>query len=123
MCEQSSSRRLLAFAGPVAKSYSFDAAGNVTSDGVHSYAYDDSGSFVSLDSGAASYVHNGLGQRVSKVTGTTTLFVYSEAGHAGAAGRSGRPRKLLGWAKHTKRAAASEVPCWYNRRSPRRRVR
>ncbi len=74
------SNRLLASTGPVAKSYSFDAAGNVTSDGVHSYAYDDSGRFVSLDSGAASYVHNGLGQRVSKDTGTTTLFVYSEAG-------------------------------------------
>ncbi|HKT31021.1 MAG TPA: RHS repeat-associated core domain-containing protein [Gammaproteobacteria bacterium] len=35
-----------------------------------------------MDSSTASYVYNGLGQRVENtVNGTTTVFIYDEAGH------------------------------------------
>ena len=69
------SNRLQSTAGPVAKTYSHDAAGNVISDGVHSYGYDDRGRLVDMDSGSATYQHNGHGQRVKKDNGTVTLFV------------------------------------------------
>ncbi len=73
--------RLSSTSGPVAKSYSYDAAGNVISDGVHSYGYDDRGRLVSVDAGLASYEHNGQGQRVKKtVSGTSRLYVYDESG-------------------------------------------
>ena len=72
--------RLQSTAGPTAKTYSHDAAGNVLSDGVHTYGYNDRGRLVDVDSGAATYVHNGLGQRVEKTVSTTTLFAYDEAG-------------------------------------------
>ena len=75
------SNRLTSLSGPVAKTYSYDAAGNVTSDGIHSYSYDDRRRLVSVNSGAATYVHNGQGQRVKKdVSGTATLFAYDEQG-------------------------------------------
>ena len=71
---------MLSAAGPVARSYSYDLAGNVTSDGVHSYDYNGRGRLV--DAGAATYQYNALGQRVSKtVGGVTTLFAYDESGN------------------------------------------
>ncbi len=77
------SNRLDTAPGPVAKDYDYDAAGNVTSDGIHSYGYDDRGRLVSVDAGVtATYQHNGQGQRVRKDSGgVTTLFVYDEAGN------------------------------------------
>jgi RHS repeat-associated protein len=77
---QSSSNRLLSTAGPIAKVYTYDLAGNVTADSIHTYSYSDRGRLTSLDSGSVSYSYNGLGQRVSKSDGTMTLFVYDEAG-------------------------------------------
>jgi RHS repeat-associated protein len=75
------SNRLLSTAGPIPKTYSHDASGNVLSDGVHTYAYDDRGRLTSVDSGTVTYQHNGQGQRVKKQAGaTSTLFVYDEAG-------------------------------------------
>ena len=89
------SNRLLSTAGPVAKTYTYDAAGNVTSDGLHAYLYDDRGRLVDVDAGAVTYEHNGQGQRVKKTTvssgggrgkkkkATTTevLFVYDKGGN------------------------------------------
>lgn len=74
------SNRLLSTTGPVAKTYNYDAAGNVTSDGIHTYSYDDRGRLVDVDSGLVTYQHNALGQRVVKNNGTNTLFAYDEAG-------------------------------------------
>ena len=74
------SNRLLSTAGPTVKTYTYDAAGNVTGDGIHTYAYDDRGRLVDVDSGSATYQHNGQGQRVKKDAGSTTLFAYDEAG-------------------------------------------
>lgn len=75
------SNRLTSTIGPTARTFAYDAAGNVTSDGIHSYAYDDRSRLVSVDSGVVTYQHNGPGQRVKKDDGTTvTLFAYDEAG-------------------------------------------
>ena len=73
------SNRVTTVAGPVPKTYSYDAAGNITSDGSTTYTYDDRGRLVTA--GTASYTYNGLGQRVKKDNGTVTLFVYDEAGN------------------------------------------
>lgn len=73
--------RLANTTGPTAKSFTYDAAGNVTSDNIHSYDYDDRGRLVSVDSGAVTYAHNGQGQRVLKNDGSATLFAYDEVGH------------------------------------------
>jgi len=76
-----STNRLNSTTGPVAKTYGYDAAGNVTSDGINTYGYDDRGRLVNVNSGAATYDHNGQGQRVKKdVGGTVTLFAYDEQG-------------------------------------------
>ena len=68
----------------------YDAAGNVTDDGTHTYQWDAEGRLVSVDGVAgqacqstwtACYVYNGLGQRVQKtVSGTTTGFIYGASG-------------------------------------------
>ena len=75
-----STNQLLSTSGPQPKTYSYDLAGNVTSDGVHTYGYDDRGRLIDVDAGAATYTYNGQGQRVSKTSGTTTLFAYGEVG-------------------------------------------
>ena len=78
---QANSNRLPSTAGPSARTYSYDAAGNVIGDGTYSYGYDDRGRLVDVDN-AISYRHNGLGQRVEKDNGTDTrLFVYDDAGN------------------------------------------
>ncbi len=72
------SNRVATVAGPVAKTYSYDAAGNITGDGSTTFTYDDRGRMVTA--GTATYLHNGLGQRVEKNNGSVTLFVYDEIG-------------------------------------------
>lgn len=59
----------------MAKTYTYDAAGNVTSDGLHAYLYDDRGRLVDVDAAAATYEHNGQGQRVRKIKPLTKLPV------------------------------------------------
>ena len=45
--------------------YQYDAAGNLTSDGAHSYVYDAEGNVVQVDGGStAKYTYNALNQRV-----------------------------------------------------------
>jgi RHS repeat-associated protein len=77
------SNRLLGVTGAVSRTYSYDAAGNVTGDGTRNFTYNDAGRMTSVSGAAsASYLHNALGQRVKKVHGGTTVyFVYDEAGH------------------------------------------
>ena len=62
--------------------YSYDAAGNVTSDGFHTYTYDAEGNLTAVDGGStASYMYNALNQRVSATAGgTTTQYAYNVAG-------------------------------------------
>jgi RHS repeat-associated protein len=76
------SNQLLSLSGGQTATYSYDADGNITSDGTHTYSYDDSGRLTQVDSNTATYQYNGLGQRVEKTAGgVTTVFVYDEAGH------------------------------------------
>jgi RHS repeat-associated protein len=74
---------LSAVGGSTSKSYSFDLAGHITSDGAATYTYNDAGRMVSATVGSTTttYAFNALGQRVKKVNGAnTTYFVYDEAG-------------------------------------------
>ena len=80
----STSNRLSSVSGSLVRTYGYDAAGNTTSDGTATYAYDDSGRMVSVTKAGvtATYSINALGQRVKKaVSGVSTYFVYDEAGH------------------------------------------
>ncbi|MFY9570171.1 MAG: hypothetical protein WAV20_02055 [Blastocatellia bacterium] len=51
--------------------YTYDAAGNVTWDGVHNYSYDAANRLVSVDSGAtAQYKYDHQNRRVTKIVGS-----------------------------------------------------
>jgi RHS repeat-associated protein len=56
---------------------SYDAAGNMTGDGVSTYSYDGVNRLKQINAGAASYTYFGA-SRIKKVVGsTTTVYVYS----------------------------------------------
>jgi len=57
--------------------YAYDAAGNMTNDSLHTYAYDAENRTKTVDSTAATYTYLGA-LRVKKVVGaTTTVYVFS----------------------------------------------
>ena len=58
--------------------YTYDAAGNVTNDGVHSYRYDSENRIVSVDGGStASYAYDHQNRRYKKtVSSTVTQYVW-----------------------------------------------
>ena len=61
--------------------YSYDAAGNVTNDGVHSYTYDAENRVVSVDSGStATYSYDHQNRRVKKTVGSTTTHYVWQGG-------------------------------------------
>jgi RHS repeat-associated protein len=65
--------------GPgVGIAYSYDAAGNVTSDGAHTYQYDSGNRLVSVDNGStASYAYDYQNRRYTKTVGSTvTHYVW-----------------------------------------------
>lgn len=77
------SNRVLASNGLETRSYTYDAAGNILSDGTRSFTYNAAGRMVTATKGgvSAAYAVNGLGQRVRKtVNGQTFYFVYNEEG-------------------------------------------
>ena len=63
--------------------FSYDATGNLLTDGVHSYSYDAEGQLLSVDGGAtASYVYNALNLRSKTVSGgATDRYGYDAQGH------------------------------------------
>jgi RHS repeat-associated protein len=73
----------------VARTYGYDLAGNLTSDGVNTFGYSDRGrmSSATTPGGVVSYLYNGLEQRVLKsgptgvVSTGAAYYVYDEAGH------------------------------------------
>lgn len=80
----SDSNQLSSSSGLEVRTYQYDAAGNITSDGTRSFAYNDAGRMISATSGGTTvtYALNGLGQRVRKTAGSESrYFVYDEAGH------------------------------------------
>jgi len=58
--------------------YTYDAAGNVTNDGVHSYSYDSENRLVSVDGGStASYAYDHQNRRYKKTVGSiVTHYVW-----------------------------------------------
>ncbi len=78
--------------GGVTSSYTYDAAGNVTNDGVHSYSYDSENRLVSVDGGTtASYAYDQEDRRYKKTVGTSTTHYVWEVGevlaeHNGSSG-------------------------------------
>jgi RHS repeat-associated protein len=79
------SNRLLSTRSPTAaRTHTYDAAGNLTHDGIVSYRYDAQGRMQSATTPGVTthYLYNGLGQRVQKGASTsTTHYAYDEAGH------------------------------------------
>jgi RHS repeat-associated protein len=59
--------------------WSYDAAGNLLNDGVHSYTYDAENKVKTVDA-ASAYVYDGEGRRVKKLVGENMRFVYSMGG-------------------------------------------
>src|SRR5213083_1409233 len=61
-----------------AATYTYDAAGNLSNDGVHGYAYDGENRIVSVDGGAtASYAYDIQNRRYKKTVGSSvTHYVW-----------------------------------------------
>jgi RHS repeat-associated protein len=56
-------------------SYQYDAAGDMTYDGVHHYSYDAEGRISAVDSGStASYTYDAQGRRTAKTVGSTLTY-------------------------------------------------
>ncbi|SFM79397.1 RHS repeat-associated core domain-containing protein [Nitrosomonas communis] len=78
--------RLLHLAGPVTKSFIYDAAGNRLTDGLNRYAWNAAGRLSKVvREGSVSYRYNGHGERIVKAGDLNskvdpTLFVYDPAG-------------------------------------------
>ncbi len=80
----SNSNQITATSGSLVRTYAYDGAGDVLSDGTHHFTYNDAGRLLTETSGGltTTYTYNVLGQRVRKSSATgTTLFVYDEVGH------------------------------------------
>ncbi len=81
------SNRLNSQSGAVTKSYTYDAAGNLISNGTHAYTYNARGRLAKVTYGTRSntYALNGLGQRIRKtgygVSTGTNRYVYDAQGH------------------------------------------
>ncbi len=57
--------------------YTYDAAGDLTADGVHTYVYDAESRIMSIDSAATTYTYDANGMRIRKTTGSNfTEYIY-----------------------------------------------
>jgi RHS repeat-associated protein len=62
--------------------YLYDAAGNLLSDGSHTYAYDAENRIKSVDNGGTTYTYDANGQRIEKITGSNQVhYFYGEDGN------------------------------------------
>lgn len=59
--------------------FSYDSAGNLTNDSSHSYSFDAENKIVKVDS-TSTFVYDGGGQRVKKLIGENTRFIYGIGG-------------------------------------------
>ncbi len=67
----------------IGSSMTYDAAGNITSDGSHTYTYDAENRIASVDSGATTFVYNADGLRVKKLSSQWNAeYVHDLAGRA-----------------------------------------
>lgn len=97
------SNRQTGSTGGMSKTYTYDAAGNITGDGAATFTYGANGRLAQVTKGGVTtYAINGLGQRVAKsgsgADGGTVYFVYDEAGHLiGEYGASGNVVQETVW--------------------------
>lgn len=114
------SNRLTKVAGPVVKTYLYNAAGNPTSDGVITFTWDVANRLNKVASGegakavCASYLYNGLGQRLIKTANVLTnapwRYVYDEAGHLiGEYGKNNAARQETVWLGDTPVAVVKQT--------------
>jgi RHS repeat-associated protein len=78
------SNQLNSTTGSIARTYSYDAAGNTLGYGANSYTFNQRGrmSQATVSGSYTNYLYNALGQLIQKsATGGTTLLMYDEAGH------------------------------------------
>jgi RHS repeat-associated protein len=62
-------------------SFTYDAAGNQTNDGSHSYTFSAENQITQMDGGAAVYGYDGEGRRMKKTVGSeTTYYFYGPGG-------------------------------------------
>jgi RHS repeat-associated protein len=79
------SNRLQSMAGPIAKSFEYDATGNILSDGTYGFTYNDFGRLSKLTrlTKSTTYRYNALGERVQKegqgASNGPVRFVYDNA--------------------------------------------
>lgn len=75
------SNRLQSVAGAVNRTYTYDAMGNISGNGIVSFGYNGAGRMGSA--GSVTYRHNGLGERTAKSlwSNDLTSYLYDEAGH------------------------------------------
>jgi len=77
----SGDNKLASFSG---RSFAYDTYGNVTSDGKHTYQYDDASNLICVDCGGAAqimYAYDGNNRRVSRTqNGATTYYVHASNG-------------------------------------------
>jgi RHS repeat-associated protein len=73
-----SSNKLLGVSGSVSRNYQYDATGNALGNGSHSFRYDAQNQLVEV-TGVATYLYNGLQQRVAKnANGALSHYAYDE---------------------------------------------
>jgi RHS repeat-associated protein len=78
---KTNTNQLSSLSGHETQSFTYDAMGNMLTDGTYTYTYDEAGRMLTATSStnSISYQINYLGLRVSKtVNGTTTYFIYDE---------------------------------------------
>ena len=79
----------------------YDAAGNMTGDGTHTYTFDAENRITKIDTTTATYSYDGTNLRAKKVVGTTTiLYIYNGssliAEYAGGAAASSPTKEYIG---------------------------
>src|SRR5258708_38497033 len=60
--------------------YNYDAAGNMTADGLHAYSYDAENRIAKVDGNANTFAYDAAGLRINK---NGTVYIYAE-GHVTA---------------------------------------
>ncbi|NJD87714.1 MAG: RHS repeat-associated core domain-containing protein [Betaproteobacteria bacterium] len=108
------SNRLASVSGLYANTW--DAAGNLLSDGQRSFTYDARGRLASATMGAitTTYRHNARGQRVLKMNAQETVrYLHDEAGHLlGEYGPTGTPLREYVWLGDTPLAVLGREPAF-----------
>ena len=62
-------------------SFTYDAAGNQTNDGLHNYTFNAENQITQMDGGAGTYAYDGEGRRLKKTyNGETTYYFYGPPG-------------------------------------------